>query len=271
LPRPPTPELPAAVRWRAVALPVEHGGWGFLIEPGVLGLVIAPSFAGGALAAAALAAFLVRHPLRLVFMDRRRGARYPRTALAERFVLGYAAAALALLALGLALARQPFWPGLAAAAPFALAALGFDAAGRSREALPEALGAAALSHAAVVIALAGGAAAGAAWAATLLLAFRALASVLYVRARIRLDRGVAAGPWTVVIAHAAALAGAAALVALGWAPVLALVAFGVLLARAAWGVSPRRAVVPPRVLGWQELKFGLLTLALLALGYRLGA
>jgi hypothetical protein len=271
LPRPAVAEPSASVPWRSVALPVEHGGWGFLVEPAVLGLAIAPSPAGLALATGALAGFLMRHPLRLVFMDRRKGARYTRTALAERFVLAYAAAGLALLAAGFALARQPFWPGLAAAAPFGLAALWFDAAGRSREAAPEALGAAALSASAVVIALAGGAAHAPAWSATALLALRALASVLYVRARIRLDRGVPAGPRMAVVVHAAALAGAAALVALGWAPRLALVAFAVLLARAAWGVSPRRTVAPPRVVGWQELQFGLLTLALLALGYRLGA
>jgi hypothetical protein len=252
-------------------VPVEHGGWGFLVEPIVLGLALAPSLAGLALALGAAAGFLVRHPLRLVFMDRRKGARYPRTELAERFVLGYAAAAAVLLGAGFALARQPFWPGLAAAAPFGLAALWFDAAGRSREAAPEALGAAALSASAFVIALAGGAPAAPAWAATLLLALRAVASVLYVRARIRLDRGVPAGPWTAVGVHVAALAGAAGLAVAGWAPRLAVAAFAVLLARAAWGLSPRRAVVPPRALGWQELQFGVLTLALLAFGYRLGA
>jgi hypothetical protein len=57
----PTPR----VSWRALALPVEHGGWGFVVEPLVLGLVLVPSGAGACLAGAALAAFLVRHPLRL--------------------------------------------------------------------------------------------------------------------------------------------------------------------------------------------------------------
>lgn len=271
MPRPERAAPPASVPWKTVALPIEHGGWGFLIEPVVLGLVMAPSLAGAALAGSAFAAFLVRHPLRLVFMDRRKHARYPRTALAERFVAGYGALAAALLGLAFALAAQPFWPGLAAAAPLGLAALWYDAVGRSREALPEALGACALSASVTVIAQAGGSLPGPAWAAAGLLALRALASVLYVRARIRLDRGVPAAPWTAVAAHAAALAGAVALVAFGWAPRLALLAFAVLLARAAWGVSRRRTVAPPRVVGWQEMQFGLLTLALLALGYRLGA
>ena len=253
-----------------MALPAEHGGWGFLLEPVALGLLLAPSAAGIMLALAALLAFLARHPLRLLLMDRRRGVRYPRTALAARTLLGYAIAALALLLAGTALARAAFWPALVAAAPFALVALGYDARGRSREAGAEAFGAVALSVSAAVIALAGGADAGPAGGASTVMALRAAASVVYVRARIRLDRGLPAGPGTAMLVHAAALATTIGLVAAGWAPRLAIVAFVVLLARAAWGLSPRRAVVPPRMIGLSEMRQGLLLLALVALGYRLG-
>ncbi len=259
-----------AVRWKAVALPAEHGGWGFLAEPVVLGLVLAPSVAGALLALAALAGFLCRHPLRLVFLDRRRGVRYPRTAWAERFLAGYSGLALVLLAAAFTASRVPFWPALAAAAPIGLVALAFDALGRSREALPEATGAVALGASATAIALAGGAAAGLAWGAWALLALRAVSSVLYVRARIRLDRGLAAGPRVALAGHALALAAAAGLARAGQAPWLASAAFLVLLARAAWGLSPWRRRVRPQVLGFQELGYGVLTLALLALGYRLG-
>jgi hypothetical protein len=103
-----------------------------------------------------------------------------------------------------------------------------------------------------------------------LLALRAITSVLYVRARIRLDRGLTAGPGVVLAGHAAALLAAAVLAGSDWAPWLAAAAFLVLLARAAWGLSPARRRTRPQVLGFQELGFGLLTLTLLALGYRLG-
>jgi hypothetical protein len=96
-------------------------------------------------------------------------------------------------------------------------------------------------------------------------------SVLYVRARIRLDRGLAAGPRAVHAGHAAALLASAGLAAAGWAPWLAALAFLVLLLRAARGLSARRRPVRPQVLGFQELGYGLLTLLLLALGYRLRA
>ena len=66
------------------------------------------------------------------------------------------------------------------------------------------------------------------------------------------------------VAAAAALAGSAR------APWLASAAFLVLLARAAWGLSPWRARVRPQALGYQELGYGVLTLVLLAVGYRVG-
>ena len=75
--RPHPPELPVTVPWKAVALPAEHGGWGFLTEPVVLGLVLAPSAAGLCLALAALAAFLTRHPLRLWLMRSTQGRPVP--------------------------------------------------------------------------------------------------------------------------------------------------------------------------------------------------
>jgi hypothetical protein len=241
-----------------------------LAEPVVLGLVLAPSAAGVCLALAALLGLLARHPLRLWLLDLRKGVRHPRTALAERFFVGYAGLAALLLALAFAQAAPPFWPALAAAAPLGVVALVFDARGRSREALPELSGAVVLGASATAIALAGGATAAVAWGAWALLALRATTSVLYVRARIRLDRGLPARPGTVVAGHAAALAACVGLAQYTWAPSIAAAAFLVLLARAAWGLSPLRHPVRPKVLGFQELGYGLLTLALLVVGYRLG-
>jgi hypothetical protein len=265
-------ESPArpTVALKTLALPVEHGGWGFLAEPVVVGLAIAPSAAGACLAVATCAAFLARHPLRLWLMDRRKGARYPRTAMAAAFAAGYAALALLGLGAGVVLSDAPIWGPLVASAPVGLVAIAFDAVGRSREALPEAAGAVALGAAAAAIALAGGAPGVLAWGAWALLALRAVTAVLYVRARLRLDRGLDAGPWLVHAGHAVALASAATLAARGWAPWLAPAAFAVLLVRAGWGLSSRRRRVRPQVVGFQEIGYGLLTVLALAVGYRLG-
>ena len=253
-----------------MALPAEHGGWSFVAEPAILGLALAPSAAGACLALAALVGFLARHPLKLLLMDRRRGARYPRTALAEGVFAGYTGLASLLVALAFVLAPAPFWLPLLAATPIGLVAVAFDALGRSREALPEAAGAVALGASATAIALAGGAPAGAAWGAWALLALRAATSVPYVRARLRLDRGREVGAPAVHVGHAAALAAATGLAAAGFAPWLAPAVFLVLLARSGWGLSPGRGAIRPQALGVQEVGYGVLTLVLLAVGYRVG-
>jgi uncharacterized membrane protein YecN with MAPEG domain len=97
---------------------------------------------------------------------------------------------------------------------------------------------------------------------------RAATAILYVRARLRLDRGVPdTGRGLAVAAHALALVVAAALAAAGALPWLVVVALALLLARAAHGVSRHRQPLKPRQLGWQELGFASVVLVLLLLGF----
>ncbi len=51
--------------FRSLVLPREHGSWSLALEPVALGLLVAPTRAGGWLALAAAAAFLARRPLKL--------------------------------------------------------------------------------------------------------------------------------------------------------------------------------------------------------------
>lgn len=267
----PTAPVPASrppVPWRTVGLPVEHGGWSFLLEPVILGLVLVPSGPGFCLGIAALAAFLVRHPLRLVALDWRKGARYPRTDLAARFVAAYGLAAALFAAAALVLAGPRFAVAILAAGPLGLFALGLDLSGRGRDVLAELAGAVALGASVTAIVLAGGGPSGVAWMAWLLQAVRAITAILYVRARLAHERegGVPAMP--VIATHGAAVALVGSLVAADLAPSLAVVAFVLLLARAAWGLhgAPRR--VRAQVVGVQEVVFGAITLILLAAGFR---
>jgi len=263
-------EPQSAPRLRALALPVEHGGWGLLLEPIVLGLLLCPTPAGAWLAVAAVCAFLARHPLKLVLGDRRRGTRSPRTALAARFASAYAASALAALAAALALSSPRVSVPLLLASPLAALALLRDAAGRSRDLDAELSGAAALAASVGAITLAGGFTLPAALVLWLVLAARAATAILYVRARLRLDRGVGAGAGLAVLSHGLLLLAGAWLAALSTLPWLAVAALAALLARAAHGLSRHRGQLKPKQLGWQELGFGGLVVLLLALGYGLG-
>ena len=257
------------VSWKAVALPVEHGGWGLLGEPILIGLCLAPSAAGFGVALAALAAFLARQPLKIVLADRRRGARYPRTAVGESFVLGYGL--LALLGLLAAAGAPPLaWVTLALGVPLGLAQLVYDVKLQGRALAPELLGALALGSVAAAILVAGGWSAGVAFSVWSLLALKAASSILYIRARLRLDRGLSPRLAPPLAAHAVAVFVAGGMSVAGRAPWLSAGAFVLLSARAAFGLSRRRRIARPRVVGLQELGFGLAFTASLILGYALG-
>ena len=257
--------------WRAVALPVEHGGWSFLIEPLILGLVVAPSVAGGWLALAAVAAFLARQPMKLAALDRRRGARYPRTALAEKFLAFYSI--VALLAFGAAFSLSPtaVLAPLALAAPFAVAALWRDFQGRGREALPEIAAGIALGASATAIIVAGRGAADIAWLAWALGAGRTITAVLYVRARVRVDRHLTeasrfALARPVLFVHALALLAAVFAARASLLSPIAASAFALLLLRTVYGLAPGQKPIRPQMLGVQEVVVGIACLCLFAIG-----
>lgn len=256
--------------WRVVALPTEHGGWGLLGEPMVLGLVLVPSEAGVAVAIACLSTFLLHHPLKLVLADRRRGARYPRTGMAERFAAGYALVATGSLVIAF-VAGGTRWllPLLLATLPAALQ-LWFDARNKSRQLVPELAGAVALSGVATAIVLAGGGSAAVAWTAWLLLGAKALGSILYVRARLRRARGLPASAIPALALHAGTIVLPGLLLA-GASAWIATAAFAVLMARAVVGLRPGARVVRPRTVGFQELALGIAATLLIAAGLGLAS
>ena len=103
--------------FRSVALPSEHGGWGLTAEPALVGLIVAPSAAGACLAGAALTAFLVRTPLKVAAVDRRRHRSLARTRIAQRVATVELVALAALVVTAVLAADAPFWQPLVVAAP----------------------------------------------------------------------------------------------------------------------------------------------------------
>jgi hypothetical protein len=255
---------------RLVALPAEHGGWGFVLEPVLLGSLVAWSPAALPLGLAALAIFLIHQPLKLALSDRRGGKRYPRTVWAERFVLLYGAVAGAGALLALLTARAPFWVPIVLAVPFALLQAYYDTLRQSRQAVAELAGAVALGAAAPAIALAGGWPLLPALGLWAVLAIRSVTSILYVRARLRLERHEAIRQAPVLWVQLGGLLMVLAPAAFGVVSWLAVVAVAVLAARAGWGLSPWRRPARAPIVGMQEIGFGLLTVLLVAWGAALG-
>jgi len=252
---------------RSVALPAEHGGWGFTLEPILLGLALAPSVAGLGVGIMGLFAFLAHHPVKLALSDLRRGHRYPRTQLAIRVGLFYSLIAALGLALALATAEKPFLTPLLLGLPLAFLKVLLDALGRGRSFLAEmagALGAATLAPAAV---LAGGGDPEWALGSWLVLALRSLVSIRFARAAVRRARG-----------QEISLASVAATVLLGSALALALALAGLipwLGAAAIWALGVYALAVlkapplPAKKIGWGQMFWGWATVVLVALGYHL--
>ncbi len=260
----------ARVRLKSIALPPEHGAWGFLLEPIMLGLAVAPTLAGLFLALGVIGLFLVRHPLKLAFTDWQRRKRYARTVIAERVLLAYSALAVIGMLLAVVLGGPEMLLPLVLTAPLVLLMIAGTLQNRGRDLLPELAGAAALAATASSIALAGGESAGTALALWVILNARSLPSILYVRARLRLEKDK---PYSLALVTLSNLAGVAAVLALilaGLAPVLPLLAVVILLLRALYGLSPYRRRVATRTLGFLEIGYGLMVVVFTAAGYALG-
>ena len=250
-----------------MALPVEHGGWSFLAEPLVLGLLVAPSAAGVAIAVATSAGFLIRHPGRMFWKNRRRLDVSPRYGLAGKFAAGYSLVAVAGLAVAWALAGiRPLVPFIIAG-PFFLLFAAYDVRHEARLLLPELLAPTAVAVSAPAIALAGGWTWKAALVLWLLLALRSIPTVLYVRARLRLEREKPYDAAASNTAHGAALLAGGGLAGAGLAPWLSVVALGVLLVRAVVGLSRYHRPAAPKVIGFSEVAYGTLFVLLTAAGY----
>lgn len=257
--------LPAARPASAISvfLPKEHGSWSLVLEPLALGLLVAPSFAGGALAVAALAGFFARRPVKALFAPaatRRHGVG---SAVALFSTVAVVAMALVLVLGGV----MPLWP-LLVAAPLAALFAWFDSKNGSRAAAAEVAGSAAFAILPVVLATLAGWSAGAALVLGIFALTRSVPTVLVVRSSLRQAKGEAAGFALPVLAAGVAAGAVSVLGAFGFAPAWASLPAWALFARTVWFASPLRPAWPARRIGMFEAILGLLYVGAIAAAYR---
>jgi len=250
--------------WRAVALPDEHGGWGLTAEPVLLGLLVAPSWAGVALGTAAILAFFVRTPLKLVLVDRWRHRWLPRTTLAARVAVGELSLLVLLAVAAIALAGWAWLVPLAIAAPLVGVELWYDMRSRGRRLVPELCGAVGIAAVVAAIALVGGSSARLAVALWLVLAARAVAAIPFVRTQVQRLRHGAVTTRASDLAQAVGVGIALVATAISGSMVAGTVSVAALaVAQLVW---VRRPPVPARVLGFRQLFLGLAVVAVTATG-----
>ncbi len=253
---------PSRPALRPIALPTEHGGWGFLFEPLVLGMAVAPSWGGALIALAALGAFLSRQPLKLAMQDALRGKSYPRTRWCWIFAASYLAGASLAIAAAIAVSGWSLAIPFAAVAPLAIVTLIFDARNRSRAALPEYVGSIAMASTAAAIPLAAGRSFVAAFAVMALIITRGLPSIAYVRTLLTRAHGKAASSWPAIAIHACAIGVAFAIGSYAAAAMTSL-----LLVRAVYGLT--HAILPAKILGWREIAWGAITVGVFAIALQM--
>jgi YwiC-like protein len=258
------------IRLRPIALPVEHGGWGLLFEPIVLGLLLAPSLAGLFLSVGAIGAFLARHPFKVAVGDWRRNRRSARTALAERFAILYLGIATLALALAIKTGGVRLLLPLLLAAPIALVQLFNDSIGHSRALIAELAGSISMGAVATSIAISGGWPSAVAFGLWVILAARNVPTILYLRARLRILHCKPASPRVVIVAHLLAILIGCSLARAGLVPFLAVAALVILLLRAVLGFSKSDKRVTAKKLGLGELGFGAMTVFAVVLGHMVG-
>ena len=264
-----TVKIKSKIPARSIALPVEHGAWGFLFEPLFVGLILAPSLAAPSLALFVVGAFLTRQPLKFLIADWRGKKRLPRTALALKFALIFGGiAGFGLLGTLLFAPMQSLIP-FVIVAPIVVYLIIQDAARQSRELLPELLAAFALSSSVAALALAGGFSimfASVLWA---LMLARLIPSVLYVRSRLRLEKGKDFSQFGVIAAHVLALAIIGAFYYFGLSSLLTVLMAVFLTGRAAFGLSSFRRSMKAKAIGIREVIYGVLYALTIVFGYYL--
>lgn len=260
------PGVPA----RSIALPIEHGSWGFLFEPLVLGIIIAPSIAAGFISVMIVGAFLLRQPLKFLVGDIRQRRNLPRTAIAKRFVLIYSSIAATGLIGTLLTAPIISLLSFAVVAPLAVYLIVQDAARQTRELVPELLAATVLSATPASMVIAGGGGWPLALALSAIMLARLIPSIVYIRNRLRLEKGKDYSAIAPIIVHVIAIGLIGLLAYYDLAPVLAVAILTVLLVRATIGLSRFRHKVPAKVLGIWEVIYGVLTVAAVSVGYYAG-
>ncbi len=253
---------------RSIALPTEHGGWGFTLEPILLGLLVAHSATAWEISAAALGIFLARRPVKIFSTDLVRGRWLPRSTVALVFSLLYGGFALAGVVGAVITAEGPFWVPVLVALPFALFALRADAHSKNRALAAELSGSVAMGATVAAITIGSGWDFLPAFGLWFVLAVRDVAAISLVRGQVRRLKGKPVGASTIYAVQAGSVVAVAVAAAVGAAPWLAVVAIGFVGLVAI--VSLNRPPVEARVIGWTQMGVGLMVVLITAVGVNLG-
>lgn len=255
------------VNVKNIALPIEHGSWGFVFEPLVAGLLVAFSQTAVWIAIFVVGAFLTRQPLKVLLNDFLAKRDLPQTQIAKKFVFLYGTISTFGLAGCLIFGKIENFLPFFIIFPLAIYQIYCDSSRKSRELLPELTGAIAVSSSIAVIALADNWSLISAFSLWVIFVARLIPSILYVRNRLRLEKGKEFSRLIPILSHSLSLLVVGFLVFKGLGSILTAFMFVILLGRSVIGLSPFRRNVKAIKIGVWEVIYGTLTAISVVIGY----
>jgi hypothetical protein len=201
---------------------------------------------------------LARQPLKFLARDWLDRRRLPRTILTLKFTKIYAGIAMVGLLGMLWLAPHASLVPVVAVSPLVAYLISRDVSRKTRTLSTELAAALALASSITVFALAGGWSYAAAYALWAIILARLIPSVLYVRSRLRLEKGKEFSRTVPVATHILALSVVASFYYLGLSSMLTVLMAVFLTGRALFGLSPYRQILKANVIGVWEVLYGAL-------------
>lgn len=255
---------------RQIALPVEHGGWSFLFEPLIAGLALAFSAHGLWIVLIMIGAFLVRRPLSIFISHLVAGRRTELSETAFKMSIGPAALFLTGVAGAIVFVEARALLPLAVLLPLAAVQLYCDVVRNNRSAAAEMAAAFTMSASAAAIILAGGGNVQFATAVWLYLAAKSAGSILYVRNRLRLEKGKGHSKALPAVTH---IIGSVLVTLMAFdklLPMLTIPIFALLTFRSIFGLSKYRSPAKAVKIGIYEVIFGVIGILALIFGQVFG-
>ena len=247
---------------KTIALPREHGAWAYVLEPVILGLLIAFSSKGLFLGIGALLAFLAHQPVRVFFASQER---IKKTALL--FVSLYGLSAVTFFFLFINNTSPSVYIPFLLAVLLMIFYLILELQGQGKELLTRIMAPTAIDLMAVSMVLVSGWRTEQALAFFALLLSRSYPTTFYVRAKLRADSNHNIYAVQATLYHVIALLLTAGLVYLRLIPYLSLLAVFILLARTVHGLYFSKIKMIPKQVGIREFVYGILFVFISAAGY----
>lgn len=254
---------------KSIAVPKEHGGWGFIGEAALVGLALAPSLSGVFILMATVLLFLLSQPLKIYVQDQLQKRRLERTALAEKLMLGYGLSAAVTIIVLIWINGNNFRSILALFLLTSSIQFIYSIQKKEKEFIAEIFGAAAIGLTSSMILVSAGWPLKEAFIIWGVLSVRTVTSIFFVRHKLKKKNEWFNSAFSVGAVQAIGFLVLAILVYQGYSYWGIMIGYFVLAARAFYGVSRLAKTTRAKTIGIREIFYGLFYCLCIIFSYKI--